>query len=124
MNANHARRWQRETIHRPERQTKQVRIKVRKKSWITKGEKLLYTLAGVGFICASIYMVSFSSSTDKLNREVIGLETKIEKQQLVNDNLMLEVKEYSRPERIIDTAKEAGLEPQNGQVKQANTLNR
>lgn len=124
MSANHARRWQRKPVQHPERQTKQVKIKVRKKSWITKGEKLLYALTGVGFICASIYIVSFSSSADKLNREVTNLEAKIEQQQLDNENLMLEVKEYSRPERIVDIAKKAGLELQNAQVKQANTLKR
>lgn len=124
MSANHARRWKSDLNNQPEKQTKKITVKVHKQSWITKGEKLLYTIAGACLIAAGLYTVSYSSNTDQLNRSVINLESTIKQQATINDGLIQDVKEYSRPERIIQIAKEAGLEPQNAEVKQANGLAR
>lgn len=119
MNSNQARSWQ----HIPEQQpTKKVKVKVRKQGWITKGEKILYTLFSVGLISASMYIVSFSSAMDTLNRDLQNLESTVQEQKLVNESLLFEKKELSRPERITKIAKENGLKVQDANVKQAQPI--
>lgn len=119
MNGNQARSWQ----HLPEQQQdKKVKVKVRKQGWITKGEKFLYTLFSIGLISAGIYIVSFSSATDALNRDLQNLEGTVQNQKIVNEGLQFEKKELSRPERITKIAKENGLKVQDAQVKQAQSI--
>ncbi|WP_188454489.1 cell division protein FtsL [Virgibacillus oceani] len=124
MSTNQARSFQpTHTSHSPQRE-KQVAIKVRKSSWITKGEKVLYTVVGVCLILAGIFIVSFSSSTDSVNREIQSLERTIQTQKVENDGLKYEKKELSRPERIIKIAKENGLKIQDSEVKHASLINK
>lgn len=68
-------------------------------------------------------MVSFSSATDSLNRELIALEQTVKHQKVTNEGLVFEKKELSRPERILKIAKEKGLKIQDADVKQAQALN-
>lgn len=126
MAANQAKSWQQNYQNQPVRQTetKQIRIKVNKKSWLTKGEKLLYSLVGVCLVSTSIFVVSYASSTDSLNRSVQNLESDVRKQEIKNENLAYEKKEYSRPERITKIARDNGYKIQNAEVKRANALNR
>src|SRR5699024_10315374 len=79
--------WQQSgPAYKPEEQNK-VKVKVRKSSWITKGEKLLYSIAGICLVSVGIYVVSFSSSTDSLNRELQQLENEVQTQQVKNEGL-------------------------------------
>lgn len=121
MNANHAHKWQ-QSYATQEPKKKQVAV-VRKKSWITKGEKLLYSVVGTCLLGASIFIVSFSSTTDSINRQLQSLEQKVQKQQVVNEGLLHEKKELQRPERITRIAKENGLKIQESNVKHASALN-
>ncbi|MDY0405969.1 cell division protein FtsL [Virgibacillus sp. 179-BFC.A HS] len=115
---SHARSWQQNyESHAQQPQKKQVVIK--KSGWITHGEKVLYSIAGICLIIAAVFVVSFSSQTDTLNRNLQDLEQKVQKQELKNAGLADEVKELSRPERIIKIAKENGLKVQEAKVKQA-----
>jgi len=123
MSANHARSWQQSNPqHQPNREQK-VAVKVKKTGWITKGEKILYSLLGTGLIAGSIFMVSFASTTDTINRELQELEQTVSTQQVKNEGLLFEKKELSRPERIIQIAKENGLKVQNAEIKQAQGFN-
>ncbi|UJL47847.1 cell division protein FtsL [Virgibacillus sp. NKC19-16] len=122
MSVNQARSWeQTRPIETPNKE-RQVAVKVRKQGWITKGEKIIYSLTATCLIVAGIAMVSFSSSTDTLNREMQSLEQTVQSQQVTNEALLFEVKELSRPERITQIAKENGLKIQDAEVKQANAL--
>ena len=118
MNTNHAKNSQQE-YQQPKQQQKKIVVRVKKKAWITKGEKVIYAFFGVLLLCIGIYMVSFSSSTDKLNRELQTLEHQVDQQQLQNESLYFEVKELSKPERIKRIAKENGLKIQDAKVKRA-----
>ncbi|MFC3040238.1 cell division protein FtsL [Virgibacillus xinjiangensis] len=119
MSANHARSWQQmEPQHTPDHKQK-VNVKVRKQGWVTKGEKVLYSMMSACLVGAGVFVVSFSSSTDTLNREVQSLEQTVQQQKAENESLVFEVKELSRPERITSIAKENGLKVQDAQVKQA-----
>ncbi|RYG74075.1 cell division protein FtsL [Lentibacillus lipolyticus] len=124
MDGNAARTWeQSHAAYRPNREAEQTSVSVQKKRWITKGEKVLYSIVGLLIIAASIYVVSFASSTDTLNRKVDSLEQTIEHQEVTNEGLLYEKKQLSRPERITRIAKENGLKIQDAQVKQASVYN-
>ncbi|MFD1038084.1 cell division protein FtsL [Virgibacillus byunsanensis] len=123
MIANQARSWEQSYTSQAPKKEKKVAVKVHKQGWITKGEKLLYTVVGMGLIIAAIFITSFSSSTDTLNRNIQSLEQTVQHQQVKNEGLLFEMKELSRPERITRIAKENGLTIQNAEVKQASAFN-
>lgn len=122
VNTNHARKWDYSTSS-VEKQKKQVVVKVRKQSWITKGEKVLYSIVGIGLIIACAFIVSYSSSTYALNKEVQSLEGTVKTQQKSNQLLMYEVEKLSLPERITKIAKDNGLKIQSAEVKHAQGYN-
>lgn len=119
MNTNQARNWQQHYSQPSEEQRKKIVVKVRKKSWLTKGEKVIYAFLCTLMILLGIYIVSFSSSTDALNRNVQSLENTVEQQQIENAGLVYEIRELSKPERITKIAKEHGLKIQDTKVKRA-----
>jgi len=119
MNTNHARNWQRDAAQPKKQQQKKIVIRVKKKGWLTKGEKLIYAIFGVLLIGIGLYIVSFSSSTDALNRDLQTLEQQVQKQKIENESLQFEVRELSKPERITEIAKENGLKIQDAKVKRA-----
>lgn len=125
MNTSQVRRqhWQQEVAPNHSPQKKQVAVKVRKHGWVTKGEKILYSIVAVGLLLMSYYFVTYSSSTDSLNREIQSLEQQIEQTQLVNESLSFEVKELSKPDRIKEIAEKYGLKIQNTKVKRAHVFN-
>lgn len=120
MSAHHARSWQ--TNPSPNQSPKKVSVKVKKQGWVTKGEKVIYSILAVSIIVTGIFMVSLSSSTDTINRELQQLETTVQEQRITNEGLAFEVKELSRPERIISIAESHGLKIQNAEVKQAQAV--
>lgn len=123
MKSNHARSWQRSPIRETTPKQKQIVIKVRKKGLVTRGEKFLYAFFCLIFIITCFYIVSYSSTMDSLNRDVQTLEQNVEQQIVTNENLMIEIKELSKPERITKIAKENGLKVQDTEVKKANPFN-
>lgn len=121
MAANHARNWEQSySSYQPQ---VEKRVVVRKKGWITKGEKMLYSFVAACLLIAGGFVVSYSSSMDTLNRNIQNLEQSITSQQVVNENLVFEIKDLSRPERITQYAKEHGLMIQAAEIKQANAFN-
>ncbi|MFC4557012.1 cell division protein FtsL [Virgibacillus kekensis] len=123
MSVNHARKWEQSYAPQSPQREKQVKVKVHKKSWISKGEKVLYSVIGLCLIAACIYVVSYSSTSDTLNRKLQSLEQTVQQQEVKNENLVYEKKQLSRPERITRIAKENGLEIQSTEVKQATAFN-
>lgn len=113
---NHARNWQTEHIQTSQPKKKIV-VKVKKRSWVTKGEKIIYSFFGLGLLLASLFVVSFSSKTDTLNREIQVLEKEVYNQKLENEALQYEKSELSSPDRITKIARENGLNIQGAKVK-------
>ncbi|WP_163530400.1 cell division protein FtsL [Halobacillus ihumii] len=107
-------------VQEPNKQ--QPKVKVHKKQWISTGEKFLYSAFTGVVVAASIFMVNFTSSTDTLNRNIQQLEQEVEQQAAHNETLAYQVKELSNPDRILEIAKEHGLDIQNAKVKQAGYL--
>lgn len=125
MNSNHARNWDYTSkVSSPIKEAKEKgTVKVRKQGWITKGEKLLYTIVGVCMILASAYIVSFSSSTDQLNRDLQNLDQQVVDQSADNQMLLYEIERLSEPARITKIAREKGFKVQNTEVKHARVFN-
>ena len=117
MQVNQARNWQ--SAPNPNQSPNKVPVKVKPQGWITKGEKVIYAIAAAAIIIFGVFMVSLSSSTDAMNRELQQLENTVQQQIIANEGLEFEVKELSRPERIISIAESHGLQIQNSEVKQA-----
>lgn len=122
MSASQAKNWQQDTHTSAPQRKKQVTVQVQKKSWITKGEKILFSIVAFCFIVAGAYIVFYSSSTDSLNRDVQSLQQTVQSQEVKNEELLFQKKELSKPERIKDIAKEHGLKVQGVQMKQAHNL--
>ncbi|WP_152656481.1 cell division protein FtsL [Oceanobacillus sp. CFH 90083] len=123
MSENQARKWQADPQYTPQKESKTVVRKVKKTPWITKGEKVIYSVTGAAILAFGIGVVSYASGTDTLNREMQQLEDSINSQVIINENLNFEREELSRPERIIEIAEKNGLKIQNSEVKQAETVN-
>jgi len=122
MSANHARKWQ--ESYTPPVHKKQVTVRVHRQGWVTKGEKLLYSIVAACTILGGIYTVNYASSTDSVNRELQKMESQVKQQKSKNNDLTYEVKELSRPERITKIARENGLKIQDAKVKQAELLDK
>lgn len=122
MNSNHARSYNDyRTVKQPDYQpTPQPRVKVRvkKAGWITKGEKIIYSIVGIFFILVGYYLVSFASTTDTINRDIQSIEEQINEQRIVNDQLQIQVEKLSEPSRITNIARENGLKI-SSDIKQA-----
>lgn len=121
--SNTARKWDNISRANEPIEQKQVKVKVQKTGWITKGEKILYSILGTVTILAGAYIISFSSTTDQLNRDVQSLEDTIVNQVAVNEGLMFEVNELSDPARITKIARDNGLKVQNSEVKRVQSFN-
>lgn len=113
---NQARNWQTEHVQTAQPKKKIV-VKIKKRSRVTKGEKIIYSFFGLGLILASLFVVSFSSKTDTLNREIQVLEKDVYNQKLENEALQYEKSELSSPDRITKIARENGLKIQDAKVK-------
>ncbi|RDW17931.1 cell division protein FtsL [Oceanobacillus chungangensis] len=123
MNTSNARSWQQSSPQQAPKKEQKVAVKVKKQGWVTKGEKVIYSIFSVALVAICIFIVSFSSSTDALNRELQTLEKTAQSLELKNEALQFEKKELSRPERIIEIAKKNGLKIQDAEVKQAHAFN-
>ena len=125
MNRTEARNYQTTVPQRSRRydqdQSAKKLIKVKSRS-ITRGEQLLFSVFFICLTLASVYMVSYNSNIDSLNRDLQRLDQEISEQQSINENLSHQVMEYSNPERILMIAKKNGLDIQNTQVKQATSV--
>ncbi|WP_163536712.1 cell division protein FtsL [Gracilibacillus sp. YIM 98692] len=126
MSTEHARNLEvyqdnQEKVQKEERHVVKKKVGVQRR-WVTRGEKMLYSLFGAVLISSMLYITSYGASVDSLNRDIQSLETKVEEQSVYNKNLSYKVKELSQPERIIANAKKHGLKIQNTEVKQASEL--
>src|SRR5690625_7091439 len=99
MNTNRVRSWQQEYVQ-PERKESKVVVRVKRKGWLTKGEKVIYSFAAFLLIIFCCYLVSYSSKLDQINREVQSLQHSVEQQVVENKSLDYEVRELSKPDRI------------------------
>jgi cell division protein FtsL len=88
-----------------------------KRSVITPGEKFLVAIFAIVFCIFAVKIVATESAVYDMNKEIQHMETTIQKQEKTNNDLALEVSELSTYERILERAKELGLNLKEQNVK-------
>lgn len=92
-------------------------IKNQKKYKLLKGEKSMYVLLGLLILIVPIFNVFTSALLSQTNTEVERLRSKIEKQELTNDGLNMQVDELSSLESVQEVVSEYNLSYINSNIK-------
>ena len=93
--------------HQTEQQGQSVVIK--RRGSITLGEKILLVMFVMALMCSSILIISKAFAVYHANIEVQKLEQQVSLESKKITELQKEKDLLSEPERVIDTAKKAGL---------------
>lgn len=91
--------------------------KKKKKLKLLKGEKMMYALLLVLLLAIPMFNVYSSSMVAKTNNEVEKIKRNIEKQQLVNQSLSMQIDELASFENIQSIAQAYGLSYNNSNIK-------
>lgn len=90
----------------PVRQTEQQPVRERiYKGYITKGEKLIYSLSAIAMALVCFVLITNYAQMYMANHDIQQLENQIVQHESAIDGLSLQVKELSDPERILYIAK-------------------
>lgn len=89
----------------------------RKKSLITKGEKILYVTFVVVFIMCALVILQNQSKIQASTQEIQTIEQSVNEKTKQNTDLSVQVSELSSYERIWSKAKELGLKLNEQNVK-------
>ncbi|WLD95060.1 cell division protein FtsL [Alkalihalobacillus sp. AL-G] len=103
--SNLAHQVQRKTQYTEQVQPKR-HVQPQKRSIITKGEKVLWSISAIMLVAASIFVISNYASIYSINKDVQVTKSKIEQQQKEVSDLSLQVSELSTPQRIKEYARE------------------
>ena len=93
---------QEQTIVAPKKRIKQ-------KSWISPGEKILGITFGALVCFGSVHIISNQASIYQVNKEIQDTKVTVQEQEKLNSDLTIQVNELSQYERIRDKAQELGL---------------
>lgn len=91
--------------------------KVKKKTKISKFERLLYTLAIFLLVLAPISIVFSKATLSKINFEVEKEKRAIAKQKKTNESIEMTIDELASLTKIQAVAKEQGLSYNNNNIK-------
>ena len=91
--------------------------KKKKKVRLLKGEKMMYGLLLFLLLAIPMFNVYTSSLLSETNNEVEKIKTNIEKQELVNQSLSMQIDELASLENIQSIAEEYGLSYNNSNIK-------
>lgn len=114
--SNLARSYQTQPIE-TSAQPKPKRLREGRTSVITPGEKILLAAFAIMFCFFAVKIVSNEASIYQVNRELQVAEGVIDKQEKANTDLKIQVSELSAYDRILDKAKELGLNLKDKNVK-------
>ncbi|TWT04721.1 cell division protein FtsL [Planomicrobium sp. CPCC 101079] len=90
---------------------------VRKKSSITKGEKILYFSFLAAVVLCALLVLQNQSAIQSSTQEIQTIEQSVDEITKQNTDLSVQVKENSTYERIMGIAKERGLKSNEQNVK-------
>jgi hypothetical protein len=88
-----------------------------KKVKLLKGEKMMYTLLLVLIVAIPLFNVYTSSLLSETNNEVEKIRKNIERQELVNQGLSMQIDELASLENIQNVADNFGLSYNNSNIK-------
>lgn len=91
-----------------------------KKIKLLKGEKMMYVLLVFLLISIPLFNVYTSSLLSETNNEVEKLKKNIERQELVNQGLSMQIDELASLENIQNIATNYGLTYNNSNIKSIN----
>ncbi|MEI2663988.1 cell division protein FtsL [Rossellomorea sp. LJF3] len=117
--SNLARNYEQQNVEKSYQsvQAKPKRLNEERRSVVTPGEKILVAIFAMVFCILAVQIVSTQAAIYDVNKEVQHVETTIEKQEKANTDLKLQVSELSTYERILEKAKELGLNLKEKNVK-------
>ncbi|UXH45507.1 cell division protein FtsL [Rossellomorea vietnamensis] len=117
--SNLARKYEQQNVEKSYQsvQAKPKRLNEERRSVVTPGEKILVAVFAMVFCILAVQIVSTQAAIYDVNKEVQHVETTIEKQEKANTDLKLQVSELSTYERILEKAKELGLNLKEKNVK-------
>ena len=98
-------------------QPKEKPKKASKGARITLGEKILAVFVFLIFGMLAIKIIATQATIYEMNKGIQDLQTTINKQKTVNDDLRVQVKELSNPERMLKKAEGLGLDLKENNVK-------
>ena len=88
-----------------------------KKVKLLKGEKIMYALLVFLLLAIPIFNVFTSSLLSETNNEVEKITKNIERQELVNQGLLMQIDELASLENIQSIAENHGLSYNNSNIK-------
>lgn len=88
-----------------------------KKVKLLKGEKMMYTLLLVLIVAIPLFNVYTSSLLSETNNEVEKIRKNIERQELINQGLSMQIDELASLENIQNVADNFGLSYNNSNIK-------
>lgn len=88
-----------------------------KKLKLLKGEKLMYFIIAALILAIPMFNVYTSSMLSKTNNELEKIKKNIEKQELVNQSLSMQIDELASLENIQNVAATHGLSYNNSNIK-------
>ncbi len=88
-----------------------------KKAKLLKGEKMMYALLVFLLLAIPIFNVFTSSLLSETNNEVEKITKNIERQELVNQGLSMQIDELASLENIQSIAENHGLSYNNSNIK-------
>lgn len=92
-----------------QQQSVQQKVVVKKRPLFTLGEKVLFAAFLGMVLIGSILVISNHVKLYHVNVDIQAMEAEMDKQQKVNNDLLIQKEELSNPERIWKKAKDAGL---------------
>jgi len=101
-------------------QPKQTEVhvkKVRRRSSITPGEKILGMLFIAFIVIMAVQIVSAQAAIYGVNKDIQDVKTAIQEQNKLNGDLEMQISDLSQYDRIVSKAKEQGLNLNPNNVK-------
>ncbi|RBP06913.1 cell division protein FtsL [Rossellomorea aquimaris] len=117
--SNLARKYEQQKVEKTNQsvQANPKRLSEERRSVITPGEKILVAIFTAVFCFLAVQIVTTQAAIYDVNKDVQHVESTIEKQEKANNDLKLQVSELSTYERILEKAKELGLNLKEKNVK-------
>ena len=94
-----------------------MKKKVKKQLRMSKGERILYTLAIFLLLVSPISIVFSKATLAKVNFEVEQQKKEIEKQEKTNESISMTIDELASLTKIQEVADEQGLSYNNNNIK-------
>ena len=83
--------------------------RIKRKGWISPGEKILGITFGALVCFGSVHIISNQASIYQVNKEIQDTKVTVQEQEKSNSDLTIQVNELSQYERIRDKAQKLGL---------------